>query len=87
MFLVETGSRVELGLKYGLTVLVAAFWTGCLGANSKLAQQPAQAAASAPLDLGVEDVAVELPLAVDLLQDEDLTVAFAAFGFLALGSD
>ena len=39
----------------------------------------------APLDLGVEDVAVELPLAVDLLQHEDLSVAFTAFGFLALG--
>jgi len=36
-------------------------------------------------DLGVEDVTEEFPLTVDLLHHEDLAVALAAFGILALG--
>ncbi len=42
---------------------------------------------ASPSDLGVEDVAVKLPLTIDLLHHEDLAVAFAAFGTLALGRD
>ena len=38
-------------------------------------------------DFGVEHVAMELPLTGDLLQDEDLSVAFAAFCLLPLGCD
>lgn len=38
-------------------------------------------------DVGVEHVAMELPLTGNLLQDEDLSVAFAAFCLLPLGCD
>ncbi len=41
----------------------------------------------APSDLGVEDVAEELPVTVNLLHHEDLAVAFAALGILAFGGD
>ena len=81
----QTLSRVELGLKHGLAVLEATIWPTVEPVLLWLQDGRPRSQHPAGLNLSVEDVAVELPLTIDLLQHKNLSVAFTTFGFLALG--
>lgn len=80
-------SKVDLYMKHELAALVEAYGPVVLEPYQYYLNGRPRPVHPAPSDPGVEDVAVELPVAVNLLQNEDLSVAFAAFGNLALGYD